>query len=182
MGNQIMGMTILAQTKSSIPQHEVFFGTEDFRTQPPPKGDGVASNSSDSERLSERSKDERPCRACTDFHTWAKYRAHRNKESSSSSTTSSVPSDKDGTTIPEDKSATTTEDPDIDAILAQRAHLQCPPDKDELGRSTWSFLHTMAAYFPDEPSPIQQKEMSAFVKIFAKYYPCEHCAKDFQKS
>ena len=59
---------------------------------------------------------------------------------------------------------------------------ECPLDKDSLGQKTWSFLHTMAAYFPDKPTTTQQKEMSAFMKLFSKYYPCDHCAKDFQIS
>jgi hypothetical protein len=28
----------------------------------------------------------------------------------------------------------------------------CPVDKDELGSSTWNLLHTLAAYYPDEPT------------------------------
>jgi len=58
----------------------------------------------------------------------------------------------------------------------------CPLDKDDLGRNTWSFLHTMAAYYPEKPTTIQEKEITVFMKIFAKYYPCDHCAKDFRKS
>jgi len=63
----------------------------------------------------------------------------------------------------------------------EHPHLKdCPLDKDSLGRNTWSFLHTMAAYYPDDPSIQQQKEMSVLMKLFSKYYPCDHCAKDFR--
>jgi FAD-linked sulfhydryl oxidase len=65
--------------------------------------------------------------------------------------------------------------------LSNDPRADCPLDKDNLGRHTWSFLHTMAAYYPDEPSGKQQKEMSLFMKLFSKYYPCDHCARDFRK-
>ncbi|RWS08987.1 FAD-linked sulfhydryl oxidase ALR-like protein [Dinothrombium tinctorium] len=56
----------------------------------------------------------------------------------------------------------------------------CPLDKDQLGRNTWSFLHTMAAYFPDRPTDEQQRDMKTFINLFSKFYPCEYCAKDMQ--
>lgn len=57
----------------------------------------------------------------------------------------------------------------------------CPYDKDDLGRSTWGFLHTMAANYPEVPSKEEITNMSTFFSIFAKVYPCDMCAKDFQK-
>lgn len=57
----------------------------------------------------------------------------------------------------------------------------CPYDKDDLGRSTWGFLHTMAANYPDVPNKEDISNMSTFFSIFAKVYPCDMCAKDFQK-
>ena len=57
----------------------------------------------------------------------------------------------------------------------------CPLDKDELGRNTWGFLHTMAANYPERPSTEQQSLMKTFVKTFSEFYPCEVCAFDFRQ-
>ena len=58
----------------------------------------------------------------------------------------------------------------------------CPLDIEELGKNTWSFLHTMAAYYPESPSKNEQKDMLSFINLFSKVYPCKHCAGDFQDS
>ena len=52
----------------------------------------------------------------------------------------------------------------------------CPVDRDELGRATWTFLHTMAAYYPEKPTTVQQQEMKTMMKTFSKYYPCDDCS------
>lgn len=57
----------------------------------------------------------------------------------------------------------------------------CPWDKDSLGKSTWGLLHTMAAHFPEQPSQQQQRDVKGFFNILSRLYPCEYCAKDFQK-
>lgn len=57
----------------------------------------------------------------------------------------------------------------------------CPLDRDELGNKSWGLLHTIAAKYPDKPSPEQKSEMTQFFKLLSKFYPCEHCAEDFRK-
>lgn len=52
----------------------------------------------------------------------------------------------------------------------------CPLDADQLGRATWSYLHTMAAYYPESPSDATREDMRTFVNLFAKFYPCDPCA------
>lgn len=57
---------------------------------------------------------------------------------------------------------------------------QCPPDTQELGRATWTFLHTMAAYYPEEPSRTQQTLMRNVMEGVAEFYPCSFCRAHLQ--
>ena len=59
---------------------------------------------------------------------------------------------------------------------------QCPLDREQLGRSTWDLLHTMAAYYPERPSADELLAASGFIKGLAALYPCSHCAEDFRES
>ncbi|CAR25371.1 flavin-linked sulfhydryl oxidase [Lachancea thermotolerans CBS 6340] len=56
-----------------------------------------------------------------------------------------------------------------------------PPDVEELGRSSWTLLHSIAAKYPQKPNEIQKGEMKQFMTIFSHVYPCWWCAKDFEK-
>ncbi|KAJ7509752.1 ERV/ALR sulfhydryl oxidase domain-containing protein [Mycena galericulata] len=65
------------------------------------------------------------------------------------------------------------------ALAASAAKTACPPDKEQLGRATWTFLHTAAAYYPERPSPTQRANMLALIRALPVLYPCTHCAEDF---
>lgn len=56
---------------------------------------------------------------------------------------------------------------------------QCPPDGETIGNSTWTFLHSAAAYYPNQPSEIQQESMLALVRSLVHLYPCHSCAEAF---
>jgi FAD-linked sulfhydryl oxidase len=62
--------------------------------------------------------------------------------------------------------------------LEQPSH--CPPDVEVLGRATWTFLHSLAANYPETPSIQEQRQMSAFIGTLGKFYPCWSCADDFR--
>ncbi|KAH9006711.1 ERV/ALR sulfhydryl oxidase domain-containing protein [Lactarius deliciosus] len=65
---------------------------------------------------------------------------------------------------------------DDDVARLRRAH--CPPDSEALGRATWTFLHTTAAYYPERPSPTQRAHMLQLLHALPTLYPCGHCADD----
>lgn len=56
----------------------------------------------------------------------------------------------------------------------------CPPDVEALGRSTWTFLHSLTAAYPTTATPEQQAEMRSFLTLFSRLYPCWVCADDFR--
>ncbi|KAL8713906.1 MAG: hypothetical protein Q9220_002052 [cf. Caloplaca sp. 1 TL-2023] len=106
-------------------------------------------------------KDGKPCRSCTSSADWA---AMMKK------------------TIKDDRSASKTQTSVPPALSAASLDLpaDCPPDVEELGRSTWTLLHTMSASYPPRATPTQQSEMRQFLGLFGKLYPCWVCAEDFQ--
>jgi FAD-linked sulfhydryl oxidase len=104
----------------------------------------------DSDTNQETKKD---CKACFDFKDWLKGRKHETEKK------------KD----------------DIKYTLkVENKRLNCPLYRDELGRSTWGLLHTMAAYYPEKPTDKQETQMENFIDGLATFFPCEECASDFQ--
>lgn len=79
------------------------------------------------------------------------------------------------------QSSITKEAPPI-VIKESKSKLECPVDKDELGKSTWTLLHTMAAYYPEEPEEEDKLNAINFLTSLASLYPCPVCAADFQES
>ncbi|KAH3903030.1 probable Mitochondrial FAD-linked sulfhydryl oxidase ERV1 [Saccharomycodes ludwigii] len=55
-----------------------------------------------------------------------------------------------------------------------------PPDVEQLGRSSWTLLHSIASKYPVTPSTEEQLDMKNFINIFSKIYPCNWCAADFR--
>ncbi|GIL66131.1 hypothetical protein Vafri_19729 [Volvox africanus] len=60
-------------------------------------------------------------------------------------------------------------------------HSNCPPDTWQLGRATWTFLHSVAAHYPEHPSPRQQELMRGMMEGLAEFYPCEVCAEHLRE-
>lgn len=68
------------------------------------------------------------------------------------------------------------------SLAAQKPEIECPVDRDELGRSTWNLLHTTAAYYPEEPTNADKMYARHLISGLAAHYPCEHCAEDFREA
>ncbi|KAJ7946146.1 Sulfhydryl oxidase [Quillaja saponaria] len=56
-----------------------------------------------------------------------------------------------------------------------------PLSKEELGRATWTFLHTLAAQYPDNPTRQQKKDVKELMAILSRMYPCMECADHFKE-
>lgn len=54
-----------------------------------------------------------------------------------------------------------------------------PVTKEELGRATWTLLHTLAAQYPEHPTRRQQHDARALVDALTRIYPCAECAGHF---
>ena len=106
--------------------------------------------------------DGKPCKICTSFRNW------RPPTSSIKSTSR----DSSPTTATAIATATAT------AAASAHASSYCPPDVEALGRATWTFLHTTAAYYPERPSPTHRAHMLQLLYALPTLYPCGHCAKD----
>ncbi|KAF2147178.1 uncharacterized protein K452DRAFT_354631 [Aplosporella prunicola CBS 121167] len=104
--------------------------------------------------------DGKPCRSCTSFASWAVMAKEKTKDPNVATTTTTTPP----------AAGTSSLAPPAD----------CPPDVEQLGRSSWTLLHSIAAQYPQRPSPTIQRETSTFMRTFAKLYPCWTCAEDFQ--
>lgn len=56
-----------------------------------------------------------------------------------------------------------------------------PVSKEELGRATWTFLHTLGAQYPDIPTRQQKKDVKELMAIISRIYPCKECAEHFKE-
>jgi len=127
---------------------------------------------------------EKPCRACSDFKTWMKTdhkQSNPNKPADSSDVNNTQAKQQDGSNSSELASSKESTTAERDQSISDQAAGVCPPDRLELGASTWSFLHTLAAYFPSEPSPVQQEDAKQLMHIVSRLYPCADCADDLKK-
>ncbi|KAH7575385.1 hypothetical protein ACOSP7_005067 [Xanthoceras sorbifolium] len=56
-----------------------------------------------------------------------------------------------------------------------------PVTKEELGRATWTFLHTLAAQYPENPTRQQKRDVKELMTILSRMYPCKECADHFKE-
>uniref|UniRef100_A0A7S2SM51 Sulfhydryl oxidase n=1 Tax=Mucochytrium quahogii TaxID=96639 RepID=A0A7S2SM51_9STRA len=58
---------------------------------------------------------------------------------------------------------------------------ECPLNRAQLGKSTWEFLHTTAAYYPDDPSEDEKKAAEGLINGLATLYACQHCREHLKQ-
>lgn len=51
--------------------------------------------------------------------------------------------------------------------------------KEQLGRASWRYFHTLLARFPDEPTEDQSAKLKQFIELYAELYPCGECSYHF---
>ncbi|KAI4367123.1 hypothetical protein MLD38_022894 [Melastoma candidum] len=66
-------------------------------------------------------------------------------------------------------------------FLLNKAQNAAPVTKEELGRCTWTFLHTLAAQYPDNPTRQQKRDVKELMAILSRMYPCQECADHFKE-
>ncbi|OUC46868.1 Erv1 / Alr family protein [Trichinella nativa] len=101
------------------------------------------------------------------------------KTSDASSSSSSSNNSNNGNNVNVNDKVTNSAHSYVDSDSNQRKN--CPLDKEELGRSTWGVLHSIAAYLPELLNNETQQDMRNLMRLFSLYYPCEYCAKDMRE-
>lgn len=66
-------------------------------------------------------------------------------------------------------------------LIINKAKNDKPVTKEELGRATWTFLHTLAAQYPENPTRQQKKDVKELMAIMSRIYPCKECADHFKE-
>jgi hypothetical protein len=118
-------------------------------------------------------KDGKPCRTCIDMKTWKRLgKAAAAKDAAEDKKPSE--NAKEAAIKSAAETNTTTTNVPLEADNDWRRK-NCPPDVEALGSSTWTLLHTMAAYYPERPAPSQMDSMKMFFEGFAQHYPCWFC-------
>lgn len=54
-----------------------------------------------------------------------------------------------------------------------------PPDRSQIGRANWKYVHTRASHFPADPSQQQKDSELKWIESFIYSYPCRICARSF---
>ncbi|KAI0083843.1 ERV/ALR sulfhydryl oxidase domain-containing protein [Irpex rosettiformis] len=116
--------------------------------------------------------DGKPCKICTSSRDWRRFTKVKKVVN------------QDGTKSGNSTAAAAAAAPVAAVAVATQAAQDeitprpenCPPDVEQLGRATWTFLHTTAAYYPEKPTPNQRANMLSLLRSLPVLYPCSWCA------
>eukprot|EP00439_Symbiodinium_sp_Y106_P038063 s3924_g4.t1 len=65
------------------------------------------------------------------------------------------------------------------ACQAAQSSTSRPPNREQIGRAAWRYVHAMAASFPCSPDVAEQVAALAWLRAFLRLYPCHLCAEEF---
>ncbi|CAD6567538.1 MAG: hypothetical protein TREMPRED_003690 [Tremellales sp. Tagirdzhanova-0007] len=117
--------------------------------------------------------DGKPCKVCNSWQDWAKLKINKTGNSPKSATGMG-----DFASMMSNTSQPTST---YSSVSPQQLDRQdCPADTALLGRSTWTFLHTTAAYYPVRAPPGTQTSMLKLLSSISLLYPCVSCADGFR--
>ncbi|GAX79313.1 hypothetical protein CEUSTIGMA_g6754.t1 [Chlamydomonas eustigma] len=68
----------------------------------------------------------------------------------------------------------------VTALGEDMIELSAQNRRAELGRATWTLLHTLAAQLPDHPTRQQQSDTRQLIDVLTRIYPCGECATHFK--
>ena len=119
------------------------------------------------------------CKVCNSWQDWAKVKTK--KRSTNGSASSSGAGGMAGFAAMMGGAAASRDTTEYSSSAPQTLDRNdCPADTALLGRSTWTFLHTTAAYYPVSAPPAAQRNMLSLLSSLSLLYPCAPCAEDFQ--
>eukprot|EP00045_Choanoeca_perplexa_P014677 m.174739 g.174739 ORF g.174739 m.174739 type:complete len:210 (+) comp16755_c0_seq8:60-689(+) len=125
---------------------------------------------------------EKACKVCSGFGDMFKQVNGREKpvpKPKHTPVTSTAPPPPTTTTPPPTEPAAETTSPYVDNDTYTRHSDECPEDYLSLGSKSWSFLHTIAAYY--KPSAAEDaSDMAQFLRLVGKFYPCRDCGEHFE--
>ncbi|KAJ2885013.1 Flavin-linked sulfhydryl oxidase of the mitochondrial IMS [Coemansia aciculifera] len=139
-----------------------------------------AVNDKDNANKEATGKKAKPCRVCDSFKSWRIHEAksHSKKEQGGQGTGAATAT---ATATAIAAATTPAQLGSSAASLNTLTEDDCPPDSQVLGRATWTFLHTMAAYYPEKADPKQQNMMTSLLSSFSHFYPCGRCASHLRQ-
>lgn len=120
--------------------------------------------------------DGKPCRVCTAFRQWNPVK-NQSTTTTGSHSTSNNNNNVNYNNFKDVVSASLGAASGMPLTMMDLPRpANCPPDVEQLGRATWTFLHTTAAYYPERADPTQARHMRSLLSALPTLYPCSHCA------
>ncbi|KAJ9062223.1 Flavin-linked sulfhydryl oxidase of the mitochondrial IMS [Entomophthora muscae] len=115
------------------------------------------------------------CNVCSDFRSWSHGGAQN--QAKNQGVKADLPGGK-GSTDPATLQATKQ---NVNQTSPGASKIECPPGYKELANSTWAFLHTTAAYYPEKPTGQQRNSMRNLISSVSVLYPCQPCAEHMRE-